>query len=88
VADLDDVRGASLAALHAIGMAATIVGVPLLVARRLMRGRPGLVLPAAVAVATGLTVATRRTGWSLVKLWLGIDRPRAMTQDRAQLSDR
>jgi hypothetical protein len=32
------------------------------------------VLPTARFVATGLTVATQRTGWSLVKLWLGIDR--------------
>ena len=73
MADLDDVRGATLAGLNAVGMAATILGVPLLVARRLVRGRPALVLPTAVGVAAGLTVATRRTGWSLVKLWLGID---------------
>jgi hypothetical protein len=88
VADLDDLRGASLAALNAIGMGATIVGVPLLVARQLVGGRRGLVLPTAVAIATVLTAATRRTGWSLVKLWLGIDRPRAMTRRRAQDSGR
>ena len=75
MADLDDVRGATLAALNAVGMAATIVGVPVLVARRVTRRRPALLVPAAVGVATVLTVATQRTGWSLVKLWLGIDRP-------------
>ncbi len=72
--DLDDLRGTFLASLNAIGMAATIVGVPMVVARRLARGRRGLVLPTALVVATGLTVATQRTGWSLVKLWLGIER--------------
>jgi hypothetical protein len=75
VPDIDDLRGAVLAGLNAVGMATTIVGVPLVVARRLARGRRGLVLPTALVVATGLTVATQRTGWSLVKLWLGIDRP-------------
>jgi hypothetical protein len=63
-----------VAGANALGMAATIVGVPLLVARRLVRGRRGMVLPTAVAIGAGLTVATRRTGWSLVKLWLRIDR--------------
>jgi hypothetical protein len=82
--DFDDVRGVAFAGLHAIGMAATIVGVPVLVARRLARGRRALVAPAALVIATGLTVATQRTGWSLVKLWLGIDRPR----EGAQLSVR
>ena len=76
MADLDDVRGATLAGLNAVGMAATIVGVPVLVARRMTRRRPALLLPVAVGVGAGLTVATQRTGWSLVKLWLGIDRPR------------
>jgi hypothetical protein len=71
--DVDDVRGVALAALHAAATAFTIVGVPLLVARRLVRGRTGLVVPAALAVAAGLTIATRSAGWSLVKLWLGID---------------
>ena len=75
MADLDDVRGATLAGLNAAGMAATIVGVPLLVARRITRRRPVLLVPVAVGIGAGLTVATRRTGWSLVKLWLGIDRP-------------
>jgi hypothetical protein len=88
VRDLDDVRGVTLAALNAIGMGATIVGVPILIARRLVRGRRGFVLPAAVAVGTGLTIATRRTGWSLVKLWLGIDRPRDSTSGGAQDSGR
>jgi hypothetical protein len=73
VASLDDVRGVMVAGVNALGMVATIVGVPLLVARRLARGRRGMVLPTAVAIGAGLTVATRRTGWSLVKLWLGID---------------
>ena len=76
MADLDDVRGVTLAGLNAVGMAATIVGVPVLVARRMTRRRPALLLPVAVGVGAGLTVATQRTGWSLVKLWLGIDRPR------------
>jgi uncharacterized protein (DUF697 family) len=71
---MDDVRGFTVAAINAVGMAATIIGVPLLVARRLVRGRRALVVPAALTVATGLTIATQRTGWSLVKLWLGIDR--------------
>jgi len=73
VASLDDVRGVMVAGVNALGMAATIVGVPLLVARQLTRGRRGMVLPIAMAIGAGLTVATRRTGWSLVKLWLGID---------------
>jgi hypothetical protein len=73
VASLEDVRSVILAGVNALGMVATIVGVPLLVARRLARGRRGMVLPTAVAIGAGLTVATRRTGWSLVKLWLGID---------------
>jgi hypothetical protein len=72
--DVDDVRGVVLAGLHTVGMAATIVGVPMVVAGRLVRGRRALVLPTALVIATGLTVATQRTGWSLVKLWLGIDR--------------
>ena len=76
MADLDDVRGVTLAGLNAVGMAATIVGVPVLVARRMTRRRPALLLPVAVGVGAGLTVATQRTGWSLVKLWLGLDRPR------------
>jgi len=85
--DVDDVRGVTLAALNAIGMAATIVGVPVLIARRLVRGRRTLVVPTALAVATGFTVATQRAGWSLVKLWLGIGQPRAGTRP-AQSSDR
>ena len=71
--DVDDLRGASLAALNAIGMTATIVGVPVLVARRIVGGRRTLVVPAALTVAAGLTIATQRAGWSLVALWLGID---------------
>jgi hypothetical protein len=73
-ADVDDVRGAALAALNAAGMTATIVGVPVLVARRLVGRGPTRVLPVALAVGVGLTVATRRSAWALVKLWLGIDR--------------
>ena len=73
MADLDDVRGATLATLNAVGMVLTIVGVPVLVARRVTRRRPALLVPVAVGVGAGLTVATQRTGWSLVKLWLGID---------------
>ena len=76
MADLEDVRGATLAGLNAVGMAVTIVGVPLLAARRMTRRRPALLVPVAVGIGAGLTVATRRTGWSLVKLWLGIDQPR------------
>ena len=88
MADLDDVRGVTLAALNAVGMAATIVGVPVLVGRRVTRRRPTLLVPAAVGVATVLTVATQRTGWSLVKLWLGIDRPRPGRSGPAQDSGR
>ena len=72
MADLDDVRGVTLAGLNAIGMAATIVGVPVVIARRVTRRRPTLLVPVAVGIGAGLTVATQRTGWSLVKLWLGI----------------
>jgi hypothetical protein len=78
--DVDDVRGVSLALLHAAGTAFTIVGVPLLAARRLVRGRRALVVPVALGIGAALTVATRRTGWNLVKLWLGIDRPRGERQ--------
>ena len=75
--ELDDVRGPAAALVHFAGMTATIVGVPLLVARRLAGGRTPLVAPAALAIGVGLTIATRRTAWSLVKLWLGIGLPRA-----------
>ena len=75
--ELDDVRGPAAALVHFAGMSATIVGVPLLVARRLAGGRTPLVAPAALAIGVGLTIATRRTAWSLVKLWLGIGLPRA-----------
>ena len=88
MADLDDVRGVTLAGLNAIGMAATIVGVPVVIARRATRRRPTLLVPAAVGVATVLTVATQQTGWSLVKLWLGIDRPRHERPRGAQDSGR
>jgi len=74
VPDRDDLRGATLAMLNAVGMTTTIVGVPVLVARRLVRRRRALVMPVAVGIAAALTVATQRAGWSLVKLWLGIDR--------------
>lgn len=75
--ELDDVRGPAAALVHFAGMTATIVGVPLLVARHLAGDRTPLVAPAALAIGVGLTIATRRTAWSLVKLWLGIDLPRA-----------
>jgi len=91
VPDVDDVRGIALAGLNAVGMAATIVGVPVLIARRLVRRRGALVLPTAVVIASGLAIATRRAGWSLVKLWLGIDGPRddaQRTRTSAQPSDR
>ena len=88
MADLDDVRGVTLAGLNAIGMAATIVGVPVVIARRVTRRRPTLLVPAAVGVATVLTVATQRTGWSLVKLWLGIDQQRQGRARAAQDSGR
>lgn len=72
--DRDDVRGTALAGMNALGMAATILGVPFLIAARLTRGRRALTLPVALAIGAGLTVTTRRTGWALVKLWLGIER--------------
>jgi hypothetical protein len=84
VPDRDDLRGVALATLNAAGMVTTIVGVPIVVARRLVQGRRALVLPTAVGIATVLTVATQRTGWNLVKLWLGIDR----TPARGQASGR
>ena len=91
--ELDDVRGPAAALVHFAGMTATIVGVPLLVARRLAGGRTPLVAPAALAIGVGLTIATRRTAWSLVKLWLGIGLPRARRrgsrhQAEGQLSGR
>lgn len=70
--DVDDLRGAALAALNAAGMVATIVGVPVLVARRLVGRDPARVVPVALAVGVGLTVATRRSAWALVRLWIGI----------------
>ena len=88
MADIDDVRGVTLAGLNAIGMAATIVGVPVLVARRVTRRRPARLVPVAVGIGAGLTVATQRAGWSLVKLWLGIDRPREERSGGAQDSGR
>ena len=88
MADLDDVRGITLAGLNTIGMAATIVGVPVVIARRVTRRRPTLLVPVAVGIGAGLTVATQRTGWSLVKLWLGIDRPRHERPRGAQDSGR
>ncbi len=82
--DLDDVRGATLAGLNAAGMVATIVGVPVLIAHRVTRRSPVLLVPVAVGIGAGLTVVTRRTGWSLVKLWLGIDRPDATRRPTAR----
>lgn len=70
--DLDDARGVALATIHALTLTGMIVGVPVLVARRVVRRR-ALVIPAAGLVAAGLTVATQRTAWSLVRLWLKIE---------------
>lgn len=75
MADLDDARGVALATIHALMTAGMIVGVPVLVARRIVRRR-ALVIPAAGLVAAGLTVATQRTAWSLVRLWLRIEERR------------
>ena len=75
MADVHDVRGPAAALVHLVGMSGTIVGVPVLVARRLAGARTSLVLPAAIVVGAALTVATRRTAWELVKLWIGIDQP-------------
>jgi hypothetical protein len=85
--DLDDVRGIALATVNALVTAGLIVGVPVLLARRIVRARragdravPLLIAPAAGLVATGLTVATRRTAWSLVRLWLRMDADRKGVQ--------
>lgn len=75
MADVHDVRGPAAALVHLVGMSGTIVAVPVLVARRLAGARSPLVLPAALVVGAALTVATRRTAWELVKLWIGIDQP-------------
>ena len=77
--DLDDARGVALATLHALTTAGMILGVPVLVARRVVRRR-ALVIPAAGLVAAGLTVATQRTAWSLVRLWLRIEERRSPAQ--------
>ena len=95
VPDLDDVRGVSLATVHALTTAAMIVGVPVLVGRQVVRRRaaglpprPLAVAASAVVVGTGLTVATRRAAWALVRLWLRIDEPRRERSGRAQSSGR
>ena len=88
--DLDDLRGVSLATLHALTTAATIVGVPVLVGRRIAARRSGFTRPrpvtvavTATVVATTLTVVTRRAAWSLVRLWLRMDDgPRAQASGR------
>ncbi len=77
--DLDDARGVALATLHALTTAGMILGVPVLVARRIVRRR-ALVVPAAGLVAAGLTLATQRTAWSLVRLWLRIEERRPPPQ--------
>ena len=77
--DLDDARGVALATLHALTTAGMILGVPVLVARRVVRRR-ALVIPAAGLVAAGLTIATQRTAWSLVRLWLRIEERRSPAQ--------
>ncbi len=81
--DLDDARGVALATVHALTTVGMIVGVPVLVARRIVRRR-ALVIPAAGLVAVGLTVATQRTAWSLVRLWLRIEERQPRAQERAQ----
>ena len=86
--DLDDVRGVSLATVHALTTATMIVGVPVLVGHslvarrttasdRVATPRPLAVVAAAALVGTGLTIATQRAAWALVRLWLGIDQPAA-----------
>jgi len=84
--DIDDVRGVSMATIHALTTAVMIVGVPVLVGRSLASrratvtgsgagARPLAVVATATLVGAGLTVATQRTAWALVRLWLGIDQP-------------
>lgn len=94
--DLDDVRGMSLATIHALTTAAMIVGVPVLVGRRLAARRvlsadiahgahgahgngtevrPLATVVSATLVGAGLTIATQRAAWALVRLWLDIDEP-------------
>jgi hypothetical protein len=91
VPDLADVRGVSLATIHALTTAAMIVGVPVLVGRRLAARRvlsaditrgahevdtevgPLAVVASATLVGAGLTIATQRAAWALVRLWLDID---------------
>ena len=89
MAELGDVRGPAAALIHLAGMPATIVGVPLLVARRVTGDRTPLVVPAALAIGATLTVTTRRTAWRLVKLWLGLGLPpAARSRSTRQLSGR
>ena len=85
--DLDDARGVALATVHALTTVGMIVGVPVLVARRIVRRR-ALVIPAAGLVAAGLTVATQRTALSLVRLWLLIEEREQRAQRSAQPSGR
>jgi len=81
--DIDDVRGVSVATVHALTTAAMIVGVPVLLAQRLVarsRGRrtphPIGVPAVATLIAAGFTITTQRAAWALVRLWLRIDEPR------------
>ena len=85
--DLDDARGITLATLHALTTVGMIVGVPVLVARRIVRRR-ALLIPAAGLVAAGLTVATQRTAWSLVRLWLRIEEREPRARPSGQPSGR
>ena len=80
--DLDDVRGVSLATVHALTTAAMIVGVPMIIGRRFATRRattsgvdpkPLAVIATATIVGAGLTIATQRAAWALVCLWLGIE---------------
>jgi hypothetical protein len=71
--DLDDVRGVSMATIHAATTAAMILGVPLLIGRRIAGGRRLAALTTATMVAAGFTIATQRTAWGLVRLWLKMD---------------
>ncbi len=95
--DLDDIRGVSLATVHALTTAAMILGVPVLAGRKLVMQRatvagaasgptPLAVIAAATLVGAGLTVATQRVSWALVRLWLGIEEP--VTRPLSQSSGR
>lgn len=85
--DLDDARGVALVTIHALMTVGMLVGVPVLVARRIVRRR-ALMIPAAGLVAVGLTIATQRTAWSLVRLWLRIEERQPRPKSPRQPSGR